>query len=224
MDKLAGGDHLFLNVLPMKLFFFLTFAALAAGPVLAAQPSPSHATNGTIPKSHISQPVATGALAPVTGKAGTAGGPMQAPSAPATAKPASASLTLDAYVAALASDVPLSKDEQTDVKTYYLDDGAKLQDILNDASLSPFAQMQQVDALRDTRNAKIVALLDDAGRAAKFGQVESDYRVALVELAAQGGLVPGSRPPNVPEPTATTPAQAEKATPGISRQAAVPGT
>jgi hypothetical protein len=199
MDKLAGGDHLFLNVLPMKLFFFLTFAALAAGPVLAAQPSPSHATNGTIPKSHISQPVATGALAPVTGKAGTAGGPMQAPSAPATAKPASASLTLDAYVAAL-------------------------QDILNDASLSPFAQMQQVDALRDTRNAKIVALLDDAGRAAKFGQVESDYRVALVELAAQGGLVPGSRPPNVPEPTATTPAQAEKATPGISRQAAVPGT
>jgi hypothetical protein len=205
---------------------FLPLFLVAALPAAAAQPSPQHANNRTIPKSSISKPVTTSALAPVTGKPTTTAVPNTAPAptaAPPSPAPAS-SVTLTAYLSALASDVPLSKDEQTDVQSYYLNDGAKLQDILNDESLSPFEQTQQIDALRDSRNARISALLNDAGRDAQFLRIESDYRVSLVELAAQGGLVPASTPARVPEPTATTPAQAEKPTPGIQRQDAVPGT
>jgi hypothetical protein len=202
----------------MKTFLPFCFIAATVMPLLAAQPSPQHANNRTTPKSAASKPVATDAPAPVTAKPAAAESPTLPKPSPGS------SVTLDAYITQLASDVPLSKEEQTDVKTYYLDDGAKLQDILNDASLSPFAQTQQIDALRDTRNAKIAALLDDPGRAAQFSQLERNSRVALIELAAQGGLVPKSAPPHVPEPTATTPAQAEKPTPAIPRQDAAPGT
>jgi hypothetical protein len=138
-----------------------------------------------------------------------------AAAAPAPPPAATPTLTLDAYIADLASNLPLSKAEQTDIKTYYLNDGAKLQSILSDASLSPLTQEQQIDDLREARNAKIAALLADVGRQSEFLKIEADYRVALVELAAQGGLVPSAPTPNVPEPTATPPSQADKTAPGM---------
>jgi hypothetical protein len=142
--------------------------------------------------------------------------------APAPAAPGTPGLTLNAYLADLADSLALSKDEQTDIKTYYLDDGAKLQAILASPALSPLQQQQQVDDLRDDRNAKIEALLQDVDRQAKFLEIEGTYRVALVELAAQGGLVPTSTPPNVPQPTETPSAQASKPQPGTVNADAAP--
>jgi hypothetical protein len=117
-----------------------------------------------------------------------------APAATPPADTAKSSVSLDAFVADLAGQLPLSKDEQTDIKAYYQDDGAKIQDILGNASLSPLQQEQQIDALRNTRNAKIEALLKDPDRQALFLQLENGYRVALVQLAAEGGLTPKSPP------------------------------
>jgi hypothetical protein len=177
-------------------------AATTTQPTTAAKPAPSktHATTASAKKP------ASAASKPALAAAQTAA---PAP-AKAAASPASKTgLTLDAYIAALADSVPLSKDEQTDVKTYYLDDGTKLKGILNDASLSPLEQTQQVDDLRHARNDKIEALLRDADRQKEFRLIEADYRVALVDLAAGGGLVPTTPPPRVPEPTSTTPAQAD---------------
>jgi hypothetical protein len=210
----------------MKPFLPVCFIVATAMPLLAAQPSPKHAADNATQKPAPAKPETTSNPAPGTAKppAAQSSAASAAPAVPDAKPTPGSTVTLNAYLSQLASDVPLSKDEQNDVKTYYLDDGAKSQDILNDASLSPFAQTQQIDALRDTRNAKIAALLDDPVRAAQFSQIESSYRVALVELAAQGGLVPKSATPKVPEPTDTTPAQAEKPAPGIPRQDAVPGT
>ena len=119
-------------------------------------------------------------------------------------------VTLDAYIQALTGELTLSKDESQDIKTYYLDDGTKMSQILNDASLSPLQQTQQIDDLRDARNGKIEALLRDVDRQQAFLKMEAGYRVALTELAANGGLVPTTKTPTVPEPTATAPNQAEK--------------
>jgi hypothetical protein len=191
-------------------------AILPAGTAMAVQVPPPHVTNG-VPKQHASS--TTGTPAPEAKK----------PESPApvvaatTAAAPSPSLTLDGYIADLADQVPLSKSEQTDIKTYYLDDGAKLQTILNDASLSPLAQQQQVDDLRDARNGKIEALLADDGRQTVFLKMEGTYRVALVQLAAQGGLVPTTPPPNVPQPTATPPADAGKTDPNSPRADAAQG-
>ena len=131
--------------------------------------------------------------------------------APTPVPPPTGKATLETYLAALADEMTLSKDEKTDIQTYYLDDGAKLNGILNNDSLSPLEQTRQVDALRDARDAKIRALLGDVTRQEAFAKVEAEYRVALVELAAKGGLVPKTPPPRVPEPTAATAAQADKA-------------
>jgi cytoskeletal protein RodZ len=185
-------------------------AILPIAPASAAQPSPSHASN---PKPHAAVPASTPTPTPVTKTPETSATPPASPIPPATTP--TSSLTLDAYIADLADQVPLAKNEQTDIKTYYLNDGAKLQAILNDASLSPLTQEQQIDDLRNARNAKIEALLSDVGRQSVFLKLEGNYRVALVELAAQGGLVPSSPPPNVPQPTATAPAQADKTAPGM---------
>jgi hypothetical protein len=182
----------------------------------AVQSSPAHASDA---KSHNSPPATTPTPAPATKTPDASATP---PTSPAPSATPASTVTLDAYIAALADQVPLSKDEQTDIKTYYLNDGAKLQGILNDATLSPLAQEQQIDDLRNARNAKIEALLADVGRQSVFLKIESDYRVALVELAAQGGLVPTSPTPNVPEPTATTAAQAEKTNPNSPRANAAP--
>jgi hypothetical protein len=210
----------------MKLFLSLLFITASAFAASAEQPSP-HAPNHPIAKSGNAKPSTRVPTAVVIQKPvplPVPGGTSAAAAQPATKPVPAGSVTLDAYISALASDVPLSKDEQTDVKTYYLDEGAKLQAILNDASLSPLEQTQHVDFLRDALNLHVAALLGDPDRAAQFARLERSYRVSLIDLAAQGGLVPTSTPPQVPEPTATTPAQAEKPTPGIPRQDAVPGT
>ncbi len=201
------------NLLP---FFGLALClSLPAAADTTKEPVSTPAKNRTPPKEHMSSPASTKTLANIPVHSGTpTPPPTQVPNAtPAPSAPAKASATLDAYVADLADKVPLSKDEQTDIKTYYEDDGAKLQAILNDANLSPLQQQEHVDEMRDARNAKIDALLQDVDRQTKFDEVENAYRVALTELAAQGGLVPQTPPPNVPQPTATTPDQAEKTEP-----------
>jgi hypothetical protein len=198
----------------MKIFSACCILLGVSLPVIAAQTSPSHAANS---KPHAQADKVAAATKPPEAPVAPA------PATPPPAAPATPSLTLDAYIADLAGHVPLSKNEQTDIKTYYLDDGAKLQAILSDASLSPLTQEQQIDDLRDARNEKIEALLADVGRQSEFLKIEDNYRVALVELAAQGGLVPTTPPPNVPEPTSTTPAQAEKTDPNSPRANAAPG-
>ena len=157
----------------------------------------------------ITATVPGGAVQPSSGKTPAASPPStQAPSVATTAAPSG--VTLDAYIDALADKLSLTKSEKTDIKTFYLEDGAKLQAVLNDATLSPLEQTRQVDDLRNSRNSKIDALLRDVDRQQVFDRLEADYRVALIELAAAGGLVPATPPPNVPHPTATPPGQADK--------------
>jgi len=192
----------------MKIFSACCILLGTSLPTLAAQSPASHPANS---KPHASSPANTTAAA--TPAASTPVAP--APAAPPPAPAPSPSLTLDGYIADLASNLPLSKTEQTDVKTYYLNDGVKLQGILSDATLAPLDQEQKIDDLRNARNAKIEALLADVGRQSEFLKIESNYRVALVELAAQGGLVPSAPTPNVPQPTSTPPNQADKTAPGM---------
>jgi hypothetical protein len=206
VDKIRRADHIFPTP-SMKLFLPLLLAcalpALAAKQTAAinSKPPPAPAKG----KPGLKATTATtldGATKPSAGDTPT-------PAATASKAP-TGNVTLDSYIQALSDGLTLSKDEKTDIKTYYLDDGSKLQQILNDASLSPLQQTQQVDDLRDTRNAKIEALLRDVDRQAAFLKTEADYRVSLTELAANGALVPSTKQPNVPEPTATPPSQAEK--------------
>lgn len=186
---------------------------LSVSSAFAAQPSPSHADNTNIPKPHISTPVSTQAAAPIVKKGSEASKPAvaaaQTPApapTPAPAAPAPTNgVTLDAYLQALAAAVTLSKDQQTNIKAYYLSDGAKMQAILNDPSLSPLQQTQQIDALRDQRNDTIEELLPDPASVQKFRQVEANYRVALVILAANGQLVSATPAPTAPKPAAATP-------------------
>jgi hypothetical protein len=208
VDKVHPRDHIFPILLTMKIFSACCILLGTSLPTLAAQSPASHPANS---KPHASSPANTTAAA--TPAASTPVAP--APAAPPPAPAPSPSLTLDGYIADLASNLPLSKTEQTDVKTYYLNDGVKLQGILSDATLAPLDQEQKIDDLRNARNAKIEALLADVGRQSEFLKIESNYRVALVELAAQGGLVPSAPTPNVPQPTSTPPNQADKTAPGM---------
>jgi hypothetical protein len=124
--------------------------------------------------------------------------PSAAP-APATALAAApakkAPPVLDAYLKDLDDTLGLSANEKTEIQNYYLTDAPKLTGILNDPTLSPLQQEQQVADLRDERNAKIEALLEDTDRRHEFFQVEAAYRVALIEAAADGTLVPGAPSP-----------------------------
>jgi len=110
----------------------------------------------------------------------------------------------------LGDALKLNPEEKKDIQAYYLSDGVLLKNILNNDSLSPFQQAQQVGDLRDARNAKIEALLEDADRQHKFFPIEARYRVALTELAAASELVP---PPPAPAAASTNaaPAQTEQA-------------
>jgi 2-oxoglutarate dehydrogenase E2 component (dihydrolipoamide succinyltransferase) len=195
------------TTLPAAVFLTLALPLAAATKPGADTPSPAPK-----PAKNKDTQAATAAAAP-GGATKPAAATTPAPATPApVAAPAAASpagnASLDAYISALNDTLKLSKDEKQDITTYYLDDGAKLQQILNDPSLSPMQQTAQVDDLRNTRNAKIEALLRDVDRQVAFLKIEAVYRVALIELAADGGLVPAAKPPNVPEPTATPPAQA----------------
>jgi hypothetical protein len=208
----------------MKTLALLASLALGLSAVAATAKTPAAnpAPSGTPSKGHPAAPAPAKPMAGAIANPGTPTIPLAVTPAPATPAPAKPGVTLDAYVADLADQVPLSKDEQTDIKTYYQADGTQMQAILNDPNLSPLQQQEHIDDMRDARDSKIDALLQDADRQAKFREVESTYRVALVELAAEGGLVPQGTPPNVPEPTGTTPAQAERTPPGATDADAAP--
>ena len=110
----------------------------------------------------------------------------------------------------LTTELKLSDSEKQEIESYYVADNEKLKSILNDDSLSPMQQAQQVADLRDARNAKIETLLDTLDRQHEFSQIEPQYRVALTLLAANGGLV---STPAVPAPSTPAPAPATSANP-----------
>jgi hypothetical protein len=98
-------------------------------------------------------------------------------------------LTLDDYIKDLTEELKLSDTEKKQIEKAYVDDGVQLKNILNDGSLSPLQQTQQATDLRNARNTKIGALLNSWDRQRAFLAVEAKYRVALLELAADGKLV-----------------------------------
>jgi hypothetical protein len=175
----------------MKIPALLCLLSILALPVAAASTAPP-----ATPKTHAA--ASTRKPASAASKPAVAAAQSATPIPPAAPTPAPSpkpTVTLDDYIAALTTAAALSKDEQSAITTSYLDDGPKLQGILNDPSLSPLEQTQEVDDLRQVRNVRIEALLHDAGRQQKFLQVEALYRVALVELAADGGLAPSAPSP-----------------------------
>ena len=103
--------------------------------------------------------------------------------------PAPTGLKLDDYIKDLAAALKLTDTEKKKIEAYYVADGVRLKNILNDDALSPLQQARQASDLRDTRNIKIEALLDDLDRQREFLKIEARYRVALTELAANGGPV-----------------------------------
>jgi len=183
-------------------------------------PSSSSVTPATPAPPQANAKSAPGAASP-NGSNGTAanGNPVtKAPNTPAAASPTTTAApppteqtntVLDGYLKDLDDALKLSADEKKDIQTYYLADGAQLQSILNDPSLSPLQQDVQVCDLRDKRNAKIEALLQDVDRQRDFFKVEAQYRVALTESAATGGLLPQQTPPPAPTPQSATPGGAE---------------
>jgi predicted lipid-binding transport protein (Tim44 family) len=128
-----------------------------------------------------------------TNKAGTTNAPA-ATSPTTTPAPASSELKLDDYLKDLKAKLDLSDSEQKAIETYYANDADQLKTILNNDTLSPLQQADQVAALRDMRNTKIEALLHDLDRQHEFLKIEARYRVALTELAANGGLVAAAPP------------------------------
>ncbi len=137
------------------------------------------------------------------------------PNSPATPPPAPSPASkpvatiLDNYLKDLGEAFTLSDNEKKAIQSFYLADGILLKNVLNNDSVSPLQQAQQVSDLRDTRNAKIEALLEDVDRQQEFLKVEAHYRVALTELAADGGLIPAGAVPPVAAPTQTPPGKAE---------------
>jgi hypothetical protein len=125
--------------------------------------------------------------------------------APIAAPPAPASLPsplkLEDYLDVLKDALKLTDLEQKEIEADYVKDGAQLKDILNNDALSPLQQAGEVSDLRDARDAKIQGLLDDWGRQREFLRIEAKYRVALTELAADGGMVaapPSAQPDKTP--------------------------
>ena len=138
--------------------------------------------------------------------------PSAAP-APATAVAAAAAKSsppvLDAYLKELNDTLSLSPNEKSEIQNYYLTDAPKLTSLLNDPSLSPLQQEEQVSDLRDRRNARIEALLEDVDRRHEFFKVEAAYRVALIDAAADGRLAPAAPPAAAPAPSDIAPGKAE---------------
>ena len=99
-------------------------------------------------------------------------------------------MKFDDYMSELTSKLQLSKTEAKEVASYYQGDADKLDQALNDDTLSPLQKAQQVADLRGARNEKIEDLLHDFQRQRDFLEIEARYRVALTELAADGGLAP----------------------------------
>ena len=186
-----------------------TNAAPVASAKTAAAPAPkksakSTATAKTKPGAKPAAATASATPAPSTNAASATPPPLPAvetPSAPEAPK-----VTLDSYLAELKDACALSKDEEQQVHELYLADGAAWQQALADPNLSPMQQEQKISDLRDARNGKIEALLIDPARQSAFRGVEAQYRVALDELAAVGGLTPVSKPPIAPSPSDVSPA------------------
>ena len=189
----------------------LSCVLLSATTAFAAQPSPPHASNTNIPKAHLSTPVKTRAAAPIV-KTSAASKPAVAASQTQQATPAPAQA---AAPAPKPSGVFRRLSQGADRgraalqgragrhQNYYLDDGAKLQAILNNPdALAPAADAAGRSdprcAQRDDRGAP-----DRAGRQQKFFAIEAKYRVALVILAADGGLARPCRRRAAPKPAAT---------------------
>ena len=153
----------------------------------------------------------TGAIAAAPATNAAPAVPAPATNAPAATHPVMSTsingFKFDDYIKDLTTTLNLSDTEKQEIEGYYGADGVQLQTILNDDTLSPLQHAQQVSDLRDARNAKIEALLNDWERQHEFLKIEARYRVALTELAATGGLV---SPP--PAPTAPAPATAAPAT------------
>jgi hypothetical protein len=175
------------------------FAASTPAPSSPGSSPPTTTTNAQPSTPAPPQPnaqSAPGAASP-NGSNGTTAGGSPATKAPATgataaAPPKPADTLLDKYLKELTDTLKLSADDQKEIQAYYLQDGAQLQKILNDPSFSPLQQAQKVSDLREARDTRIEGILIGADRVHEFYQVEARYRVALTELAAQGGLVPAT--------------------------------
>ncbi len=169
------------------------------------------------------------AVAPAANPAPPVSAPAAKTDAPAPA-PAAAPSIFDDYITVVTTTLMLSDADKKEIHDLYVADGAALQKILNDDTLSPLQKAQQVSDLRDVRNGKIDQLLHNLDKQQKFIEVETTYRVALTEFAANGGLVPPPAPAAAPAPAsanAPAPAPADKAktppaTPAASATAPAP--
>jgi hypothetical protein len=204
----------------------VTMVSLTNSPTPTPAPPPAAAPSATStpPADPAPKPAATPdkktsspdpAPAPAAAPASTAAAPAPAP-APATAPSSpvakASGALLDKFISDLSDAVKLSDDDKKEIQSYYQADGPTLQKILNDPSLSPLQQADQVADLRDKRDAKIDTLLQDPARQHEFYEVEAGYRVALTEAAADGGLSPAP-----PAPAGAPSAPAAPSTPTAAK-------
>ncbi len=158
----------------MKLLPTLLCLALLASPAAAA------ATKAP-KKAPAKPPVETPAAAPVPEEPL----PVTDPAVPVPTP----KLKVEDFFAEVIETAKLSDHEKKAFEELYFTDGKTLAALLN-SELSPLEKARQASDLRNQRNAKIEMLLVETDRRHAFLLVESKYRVALLELAAEGGLVP----------------------------------
>ncbi len=135
-------------------------------------------------------PAATPESAPQAATATPVSTPPPATPAPAPAAPAPApapTLKLEDFILDLATTAQLTDTEKKEVEDNYLSDGPKLLAILNNDALSPLQKAQQVADIRLARNVRIESILIDTDKRHAFVIIEAKYRVALTDLAANGG-------------------------------------
>jgi predicted lipid-binding transport protein (Tim44 family) len=168
----------------------------------------SVATTGVFAQTPATNPAPPSSTPPAAiNKAKKVKAPPQAPPAPGatstaassnapapTAPPPAPALTLDIYMKELKAKLNLTDSEAKEITSYYNADGDKLKQVLNNDTLSPFEQAEQVSLIRDERNDKIGDLLHDFGRQRDFLAIEARYRVALTLLAADGGWIASAVP------------------------------
>jgi hypothetical protein len=168
----------------------------AAAPAAKAAPAAAAAVEKNAKPNNLDagKTAAAPNAAPTT-NAASATPPAAVPETPPT--PASG-VTLDAYIKDLTSELKLSAAEAKEIEDYYADDSSALNKILNDASLSPLQQTEQVDAMRDARNDKITALLEDTVRRhafmEMFPRLERLQRSLLLPLRRLHLPLPRQRP------------------------------
>jgi len=200
----------------------VTPAAFSAEPATNAPPAAPAAPAPAKEKSKKAAPQAKANPAEAKNKqpaSATNAAPVAAPM-PEAASP-SGPLKFDDYLKELSDTLKLTDDEKKSIQSYYLADGEMLKNVLNNDTLSPLQQAQQVSDARDVRNAKIGALIGNDDRRRAFFGVEARYRVALTELAADGGLLPAPPvPASAPVPTTVAPAPAPAASAPVEKASA----